>query len=345
MLHAPRFDDVTQRSGFLSGGLKFLVLIGSVAVSLVITELVLRKMEAPERTAPDHWAAGLKIHVPSDDPELIYELRPNSVTRFAGVIVRVNSAGFRDDDRSSGKTPGTRHIVVVGDSVAFGFGVRVEDAFPDVLERLLNKPGQSTALRSRVFNLGVNGYSLAQEVRLVQKKVMNWDPDLVVLCYMLNDPDVQDGGLASYFTRQPGWRIARHLKRAAREVMRAISSEPERYDYYRTIHRVHRAAIQSHFRDLGLWSREHDVPVVVAIVPVLDPWETDYPWSDLHREIGELAAFHGLRSLDLAPAFEVQPVEDARLDVWHPNKAGHAIIAHALDEYIRAELRAPGPTI
>lgn len=325
------------RSGLLSAGFKLLILIGSVGVSLGITELVLRKTEAPERMDPDHWAAGLKIHTPSDDPVLIYELRPNSVTKFAGVIVRVNSAGYRDDEVAVGKPPGTRHIVVVGDSVAFGFGVRVEDAFPDVLERLLNKPHQSTTLKSIVINLGVNGYSSAQEVRLVQKKVMNWDPNLVVLCYMLNDPDVQDGGLAGYFTQQPRLQIARHLKRAARETMRVISSEPERYDYYRTIHRVHHAMIQSHFRDLGLWSRQSEVPVLVAIVPVFDRWEPSYAWSDLHQEIAELAACNGLRHLDLAPAFEGKLVEDVRLDVWHPNEAGHAIIAHALDDYIRAE--------
>jgi lysophospholipase L1-like esterase len=327
---------VIPESGSPRGGFRFLVLIGSAVVSLFITELVLRRIEAPERRAPDHWAAGLKLHVPSDDPVLIYELRPHSVTRFAGVIVRVNSAGYRDDEPPVGKTPGTRHVVVVGDSVAFGFGVRVEDAFPDVLERLLNAP-PSTASGSRVINLGVNGYSLAQEVRLVQRKAMNWDPDLVVLCYMLNDPDVQDGGLASYFTRQPGLRIARHARRAARGLLRALSSEPERHDYYRTIHRVHRDEIQSCFRDLGLWSREHEVPLLVAIVPVFDRWEPSYSWSDLHREIAELAALNGLHHLDLAPAFEGQPVERVRLDVWHPNEAGHAVIAHALDDLIRAD--------
>ena len=48
--------------------------------------------------------------------------------RVMGVDVKINSDGFRDDEHTTGKSD-KRRIVVLGDSLIFGWGVEMEQSF------------------------------------------------------------------------------------------------------------------------------------------------------------------------------------------------------------------------
>lgn len=61
----------------------------------------------------------------ADDPELIYTRIPSACD--------TNAHGFRDFDYSYSKEPGVFRIVVIGDSVAEGQGVKIRDTFAKVL--------------------------------------------------------------------------------------------------------------------------------------------------------------------------------------------------------------------
>ena len=110
-----------------------------------------------------------------ENPALIWELDPASSL--------INSDGFRDRTFEHTRAPGTHRIVVLGDSVAFGYGVDLEDSFPKVLERLLNDVGTG----HEVLNFGVGGYNTTQEVELYRERAQLWQPDVVLLSYVMND--------------------------------------------------------------------------------------------------------------------------------------------------------------
>lgn len=91
------------------------------------------------------------------DPALGYTLRPGSfrfVSTEFDTLYRVNSAGLRDDEASLDGP----EVIVLGDSFAMGWGVDQEEAFPQVLERLLGR---------RVLNAAVSSYGTARELRLL----------------------------------------------------------------------------------------------------------------------------------------------------------------------------------
>lgn len=95
------------------------------------------------------------------------------------VAVRINASGFREDDVPLERTPGRTRILVLGDSVAYGFGARLEDRFSEVLERSL--PG------TELVNLGVSGYSTDQELLLYREVGATYRPDVVMLLFVSND--------------------------------------------------------------------------------------------------------------------------------------------------------------
>ena len=70
----------------------------------------------------------------SANPDLDYELVPGSQGFAWGTQVAVNSHGFRDREYPIEKAAGTRRIVVIGDSIAFGTFLELEQTFPRRLE-------------------------------------------------------------------------------------------------------------------------------------------------------------------------------------------------------------------
>ena len=58
-------------------------------------------------------------------------------TRIGRIVT--NSHGMRDAEPLPSDLPGLIRIVCIGDSVTFGYGVKGEEAFPNVLEALLQR--------------------------------------------------------------------------------------------------------------------------------------------------------------------------------------------------------------
>lgn len=120
------------------------------------------------------------------DPELGQRLSPGYDGWFAGVPVRINSLGFRDQrDYELQKPPGAFRILVLGDSVTFGHGTRSDTTYPFLLEQRLRawKPD----VEWQVWNLGVPGYATSQELAYLERVAARYQPDLAVVGFYQND--------------------------------------------------------------------------------------------------------------------------------------------------------------
>lgn len=139
----------------------------------------LRRFEHAKRTSRE-----LKmIHFVrlSPDPRMIYEMVPNIEGTFHGAPLRTNSAGFADRERIRIKPAGTYRLAVIGDSIAFGWGVAPEDRYSDVLEKFLNDT--TSATRYEVLNFGVPGYNTVMEAALLESRALAYEPDAIILGY------------------------------------------------------------------------------------------------------------------------------------------------------------------
>ena len=93
--------------------------------------------------------------------------------------VRTNALGFREPRLPGPKPPGTRRIVVLGDSFTHGYGVEEREAYPRVLEGLL--PGVE------VINLGVPATCPLDYAANFEEVGRAYEPDLVLVGLMAND--------------------------------------------------------------------------------------------------------------------------------------------------------------
>ena len=105
---------------------------------------------------------------------------------FAGVPVKINQLGFRDDrEYALAKGPRTFRILVLGDSVTFGHGSVFEHTYPYLLEQQLRE--WRPEVDWQVWNLGVPGYNTRQEWAYLTDVVAAYVPDLVIVGFFPND--------------------------------------------------------------------------------------------------------------------------------------------------------------
>ena len=138
---------------------------------------------------------------------------PNLSTNFGGVPVTINSRGWRDGEYSLKKPAGVSRIMVVGDSVTFGYGVKLEEMFAKLLERGLNSRGPG---RYEVISLGGAGGNTYSQSRIIKENVAIYDPDLVILAFNLNDILPKIFGRRNATTPRVGRSISRTVLRLRR---------------------------------------------------------------------------------------------------------------------------------
>ncbi|MCP4261115.1 MAG: tetratricopeptide repeat protein [Planctomycetes bacterium] len=126
------------------------------------------------------------IYKRSTNPILGFELKANCRSDnpdFIQTYERTNSHGQRDKERTLQKPAGIRRILLLGDSVVEGYGLRESETISHQLEDLY--PDQST----EVLNFGVSAYCTRAEVELLEVKGLRFNPDVVVLVFVENDFD------------------------------------------------------------------------------------------------------------------------------------------------------------
>jgi lysophospholipase L1-like esterase len=100
------------------------------------------------------------------------------------VHLQINAHGLRGPDRDYPKPPGTRRILLLGDSFTEGFTVREEATTRAVLEKALRGSGCG---EWEVINAGTMGYGTDQEYLFYQREGRRYEPDIVVVMFFYND--------------------------------------------------------------------------------------------------------------------------------------------------------------
>jgi hypothetical protein len=144
-------------------------------VAILLVELIL------------NWSGIGEEEIMAFDPDIAYVHMGNKhvIWRREGYSESYFDAqGMREPNVAIAKPANTYRIALLGDSMVEGLQVPLDDTFGRILERRLSK---TLNRRIEVLNFGVFGYSTLQEFLLLQKNVLKYNPDLVLLCYNERD--------------------------------------------------------------------------------------------------------------------------------------------------------------
>ena len=105
------------------------------------------------------------------------------------VEIKHNSQGFRDDNRSTKKLPGTTRIALLGDSFVAAKEVAFKNTPGQILEGLLNNQNLSIKQNQNfeVLNFGIGGIGIGQSFLTYRQYAQTFDPDYVFLFIFVGD--------------------------------------------------------------------------------------------------------------------------------------------------------------
>ena len=323
-----------------------LTALASLVLSLVLAETGLRLFypvsfrEPPPRAPGDRWLE--LLHRRSPVPGLTYELAPGMWKRSHGTVIRTNSHGMREREIPIEKPDSVVRVAVLGDSYTFGFGVRAHRAYPRRLEGLLNQSSPG-GRRFQVLNFGVGGYSTQDEAVVLRERALAWRPDLVIVGYVLNDPEDEPiQPLQSYYEEPRWWQRFHLLRLVAKADWQRRVRKFGGGDYIRSLYGDPRKwkNVVDGLASIQQTARSRGIPVIVVVFPLctVDDW-SQYPYGPVHRVVARAAAADGFEVVDLLPVYARRPAREMRLadSDAHPSEEGHIIAAEAIAERLLPE--------
>jgi Flp pilus assembly protein TadD/lysophospholipase L1-like esterase len=337
-----------QKSRALLGKLaKPAVAVCAAVLALLAGEVFIRAFRLAPEIKPIQLSSYDCFYKRSENPVLGFELKANCSSDnpdFIQTYERTNSHGQRDRERKLEKPEGVTRVIILGDSVVEGYGLRESETIPRRLEELY--PDGST----EVLNFGVSAYCTLAEIELLEVKGIQFDPDVVILVFVENDFD--------NFNREAfplGQTVDRpqvvktlfrksHLFRLTCIRLNLFNFEAEADPLQWNKDAVGDNNVAEGLRRFRQLADRHGIQPLVAVWPrFLDDRIADVcfmPQSDKRLVVEHLAAMNGIPSVRLSKFFRRRRREAAgsinpRLhyscgDELHPSPEGCRIAARAL---------------
>ena len=266
----------------------------------------------------------------------------NTTDRWMARHVVFNNYQVRDRDFQVSKTPGVVRIAVMGDSLAFGYGIKnVNDRFSNILQDKLNESGYKV----EVYNFGVSGLDTWNELINYNTKIKQFKPDIVVWEYYLNDAEPKDSkGNAvldqvsretppfvefltnhSFFLDYLYWRFSAIYTNTFNQLK---NTDLEQY-YIPAVFKQHVNDIAS----LSAQLKAENSQTVTVIFPFLR-FMPNYPIlaTQVHQKMDKVFANDGVTVIDLLPYLKNKNATDLVVNRWdtHPNEYIHQFVAEKL---------------
>jgi len=253
--------------------------------------------------------------------------------------VKMNRLGFRGDFKPYEKPPGTYRLVVLGDSVTFGYGInKVEKRYPELLAGMLSK---KLGTNVEAINLGRPGLSTFHEFNIMHDKGQFFHPDVVILGYYYNDPITKSQGdvIVKHLGYPPWIKFLTKRSYLVSFMGYFLMNNKQDEIIENCIHYVNspnnptepefRVALESIYE----LSRKQGADYVVIIFPILEGLEKEpYEFQDADDYIVMELKSLGIPYVDLLPLLKRRNSRElwaSDLDS-HPNEEVHAIAASAL---------------
>jgi lysophospholipase L1-like esterase len=263
----------------------------------------------------------------------------------------VNSLGLRGPERPAGLLPGAFRVACVGDSFTYGHGVSDDETWPAALERALAR--QPRAQPVVTLNHGVYSFDAEQNARMIETRVADFRPHLVILCWYFNDPAIHGSTAADGLpppdllrllsVQQGGW-VAWLRERSyladwiGHELFVAlqrdyyVDSRGGFYDDDSVTWRRSRAALRR-ARDAA---RRVGAELAVVLYPALFRDGDELLGREQYAKVAATCDELDVAVFDLAPVFAGRDLDALRVHSHndHPNGEAHRLAGEALADWL-----------
>ena len=337
---------------------EIILVLSSILVSLITIEVAIRVFD-PLGISYFRESSRYQLDL-IPDPILVFKHTPGLQRIYQRVSVSINELGLRDRDLEK-KKKGELRILLLGDSVTFGWGVPVETTFGRKLETLLTAKLEHPV---RTVNSGVGGYNTVQEQAFISTYIDVIEPDTVILLYVRNDIELNEppfdpwsqlalqgktppeiirilvgkswlyrlGVFALKYSRPRGLTSLDKKTRGLRESMNALSS-------------IASLCLERNVRFVVFFypggraeAAQSDLQQIADTSDVSTPNRESLSRVALLSEISSIGNKYGFPVVDIGTWWgqvEMRSITNSIVDP-HPNKRGHDILAVGMADFLLA---------
>jgi hypothetical protein len=245
----------------------------------------------------------------------------------------INSVGLWEHEYAFSKPENVYRIAFIGGSL--GNDPTVEKRYHQLVsESLNNDPGFEK--RIETINVSCEGYNTQQQVRLLEKVGLSYQPDLVVVSYQMTDPFRQNGGRDRVGNSRWLFRywFDAHRRLGSRcSLLEGLYGSAHEYGFQLTV--------TTALERLKLLSVIHDFDILTAVMPVVAEFD-DPVCVALYDKVVVTNKELSIPVINVPEELKGEPIakyEKTHWEMTHPNQAGHHAIARVLSEGLAAHMR------
>ena len=338
--------------GLLATAVTFLLLFSCLEVGARLAERKYGWQSTPKRTEgrkmspnplPDTWQ-----YLPNQTWADVYPTDERGYFEPGHRITyQTNSAGYRDSEFFVEKKPGTIRLALLGDSFAFGEGVKPQDVGANLLEPLLTAKAGCPV---EIYNFAVQGYSTRQEAIILDQVALKYNPDAVVVWFFFNDiQNHRDDSQLEVLNKTP-WLFPSlmSVSRVAFWSSQLVKKSALEKYFTRLINRYQPGRPQwevtlGYLRQMARSAQAKGIPILLFSHPQVSQMQQE-PFEGLYRLVVTAAQQSGYQAFDLLPAFAGHKNETLAVHEsdQHPNEIAHRLAARYAADKI-APLLPPCP--
>ncbi len=319
-------------------------LLGSLVISLSLlavlafVEIAVRLTQADGQNFDiEMWRYAKDMKQVSDIPGMGHEHVPGQTGTYMGVPVTINSHGWRDQEYSLKKPDGVVRIMMLGDSVTFGWGTPPEGITSNILEERLNQ--LENGREYEILNTGIGNSNTAMQTAYFLNSGYRYNPDLVILNYFINDAEPTPSRNSNV--------LIEHLYSAVflagrfDILMREYLGKKDWSRYYQDLYRADQLgwqATQRAISQLSNYCRKHAIPLLIVHYPELHQL-SPYPFQEERNLVATVVKAESVPFLDLLPGV----LNEEPHTLWvtptdaHPNGKAGEIFAQQIFQALQVQ--------
>lgn len=309
-----------------------LLTIGVIEIFLIIKNKYIVNYDI------EMWKYTKSLKIKSTDPDIAHIHKKNKTAVLQKVDIKINNLGMRGRDIDDKEIHKFEHkILVLGSSIALGWGVEEEKTFSYLVEKKLNEQNRT----SIVLNAGIGNYNTKRYVSNYFKNLSYLKPDEILVLFFVNDTEILKNNYGNYFTKNFNFAVLLWKYFATLNERINVNSIENYYlekykDEYEGFIDAKKNLIKLHNHCI-----DQNIKCTLILMPDINNFDDGNPnYYKLDFINDKMISFSkdiGLNYLDLLPFFEGMNNKNLlnKYNDPHPNEIGHQIIAEAIIKYLR----------
>ncbi len=312
---------------------RLLLMLGAVAAGFVMVEAWLHVADALNLG----WSAGQGIPVEWQKREA-HVPGAESAHYWHGALFVFDGNGMRRTEAFPPRIEGRCRLMVVGDSLTYGYGVSIEETYSSLLSNALSEYAPV-----EVLNLGISGLASEEILGIVRRFTPEIQPDIVIYGICLND--FLPLGVKDYSTPQVSWipvrlkvfvasrtKVGALVRDSYTGLLVALGVQHDFYDDILKDYGSYRTRFALDLKAINDFVVGQGLPPVVAVVLDQNP---DYGGRGyrIAQFAEEAASNAGMIVVPTEQYYQNHDGERMSVSRWegHPNAKAHELFAELLE--------------